>query len=71
MSDVEVIVLDIDGGAMLRDCIDSIKKQSVAPRDVIVFDNGSGTPVEADAPEVGRAGRHRHDARPARREHQR
>ena len=46
MSDVEVIVLDIDGGAMLRDCIDSIKKQSVAPRDMIVFDNGSRTPVQ-------------------------
>ena len=46
MSDVEVIVLDIDGGAMLRDCIDSIKKQSVAPRDVIVFDNGSRTPLQ-------------------------
>src|SRR5947208_11370085 len=46
MSDVEVIVLDIDGGAMLRDCIDSIKKQSIAPREVIVFDNGSRMPLQ-------------------------
>jgi len=46
MSDVDVIVLDIDGGAMLRDCIDSIKNQSVAPHDVIVFDNGSRTPLQ-------------------------
>jgi len=46
MSDVDVIVLDIDGGAMLRDCIDSIKNQSVAPRDVIVFDNGSDTRLQ-------------------------
>lgn len=46
MSDVEVIVLDIDGGAMLRDCIDSIRSQSVAPRAVIVFDNGSRTPLQ-------------------------
>jgi GT2 family glycosyltransferase len=46
MSDVDVIVLDIDGGAMLRDCIDSIKNQSVAPREVIVFDNGSRTPLQ-------------------------
>ena len=46
MSDVDFIVLDIDGGAMLRDCIDSIKNQSVAPRDVIVFDNGSDTRLQ-------------------------
>jgi GT2 family glycosyltransferase len=46
MSDVDVVVLDIDGGAMLRDCIDSIKNQSVAPRDVIVFDNGSRAPLQ-------------------------
>ena len=41
MSDVDVIVLDIDGGAMLRNCIASIRAQTVVPREIIVFDNGS------------------------------
>lgn len=44
-SDVDVIVLDIDGGAMLRDCLASIAAQTLAPRRVIVFDNGSQTPT--------------------------
>ena len=46
MSDVDVIVVDIDGGAILRDCLDSIRAQTIAPRDVIVFDNGSRTPLQ-------------------------
>jgi GT2 family glycosyltransferase len=46
MSDVDVIVVDIDGGAMLRDCIGSIRAQSIPPREVIVFDNGSRTPLQ-------------------------
>ena len=45
MTDVDVIVLDIDGGAMLDACLDSIRKQSVQPARVIVFDNGSRTPA--------------------------
>jgi len=45
MSDVSVIVLDIDGGDMLRACLDSIASQTLPPREVIVFDNGSRTPV--------------------------
>jgi GT2 family glycosyltransferase len=45
MNDVSVIVLDIDGGDMLRACLDSIAAQTFPPREVIVFDNGSRTPV--------------------------
>jgi len=45
MSDVSIIVLDIDGGEMLRACLDSIAAQTMPPREVIVFDNGSRTPV--------------------------
>ena len=41
---VDAIVLDIDGGAMLDACIASIHAQSVPAR-VIVFDNGSSTPI--------------------------
>ena len=41
-----MIVVDIDGGAMLRQCLDSIRAQSIAPREVIVFDNGSRTPLQ-------------------------
>ncbi|MEA2414031.1 MAG: hypothetical protein QOI58_688 [Thermoanaerobaculia bacterium] len=45
MSDVSIIVLDIDGGDMLRACLDSIAAQTLPPREVIVFDNGSRIPV--------------------------
>lgn len=45
MSDVSIIVLDVDGGDMLRACLDSIAAQTLPPREVIVFDNGSRTPV--------------------------
>jgi len=45
MTDVSVIVLDIDGGDMLRACLDSIASQTLPPREVIVFDNGSRSPV--------------------------
>ncbi len=48
MSDVDVIVLDIDGGAMLDECLASIRAQSVPSR-ILVFDNGSRVPVRADA----------------------
>jgi GT2 family glycosyltransferase len=46
MTDVDAIVLDLDGDAMLRDCINSIRAQSAAPRRIVVFDNGSRVPVE-------------------------
>jgi len=45
MTDVSVIVLDIDGGDMLRACLDSITSQTLPPKEVIVFDNGSRTPA--------------------------
>ncbi len=45
MIDTEVIVLDIDGGTMLQACIDSLQQQTVKPRKIVVFDNGSRTPV--------------------------
>jgi GT2 family glycosyltransferase len=41
----DVIVLDIDGGAMLDECLASIRAQTVKPRRVLVFDNGSTTPA--------------------------
>jgi GT2 family glycosyltransferase len=42
----DVIVLDIDGGAMLDECLASIRAQSVVPRRILVVDNGSRVPVE-------------------------
>jgi len=45
MSDVDVIVLDVDGGEMLRECLASIDRQTLQPNRVIVFDNGSRTPT--------------------------
>jgi N-acetylglucosaminyl-diphospho-decaprenol L-rhamnosyltransferase len=44
MSDVDVVVLDLDGGAMTADCLASIDRQALAPANVIVFDNGSQNP---------------------------
>lgn len=37
---IDVIVLDVDGGTMLEECVASIRAQTV-PANVIVFDNGS------------------------------
>ena len=45
MTDADLIVLDVDGGAMLEECLASIRSQTLTPRKVIVFDNGSRTPV--------------------------
>jgi GT2 family glycosyltransferase len=42
---IDVIVLDLDGGPMLEECLASIRAQSVQPSRVIVFDNGSRTPT--------------------------
>jgi GT2 family glycosyltransferase len=44
MSDVDVIVLDLDGGAMTDACLASVDRQTLPPANVIVFDNGSRTP---------------------------
>jgi GT2 family glycosyltransferase len=49
MTDVSVIVLDIDGGAMLDECLAAIARQTLPPAEVIVLDNGSHTPVAARA----------------------
>src|ERR1051325_10852707 len=43
---IDLIVLDIDGGAMLDECLASIRAQTVPCR-VIVFDNGSRVPSRA------------------------
>ena len=51
MSDVDVIVLDIDGGAMLAECLASIHG---AAR-VIVFDNGSRVPTSYPNVEIVRS----------------
>lgn len=40
MSDVAVIVLDVNGGEMLRACLDSIDAQTLPPAQVVVWDNG-------------------------------
>jgi N-acetylglucosaminyl-diphospho-decaprenol L-rhamnosyltransferase len=64
---IDLIVLDVDGGPMLDECLASIRAQSIVPRSVIVFDNGSRVPVakrggaagasaaELPAPEAGAA----------------
>jgi GT2 family glycosyltransferase len=56
MTDVAAIVLDATGGGeMLRACIDSIAAQSVAPSEVIVFDNGSTPAVRVAGARVIRS----------------
>src|SRR4029077_9206129 len=45
MTDVSVMILDVDGGDMLRACLDSVAAQTLPPREVIVFDNGSRIPA--------------------------
>ncbi|MDQ3281614.1 MAG: glycosyltransferase family 2 protein, partial [Acidobacteriota bacterium] len=41
---IDVIVLDVDGGAMLEECLASIAAQTIEAR-AIVFDNGSRNPT--------------------------
>lgn len=41
---IDVIVLDVDGGPMLEECLASIRAQTIEAR-IILFDNGSRTPV--------------------------
>ncbi|MEO8034747.1 MAG: glycosyltransferase family 2 protein [Acidobacteriota bacterium] len=50
MTDVAVIVLDLDGGPWLEECLQSIAQQSVPPRRVILFDNGSRVPTSQRVP---------------------
>ncbi len=45
-TEVEIIILDLDGGSMLVECLASIERQTVKPARVILFDNGSKDPVE-------------------------
>jgi GT2 family glycosyltransferase len=42
---VDAIVLDIDGGAMLEQCVASLRTQTHRPARIIVYDNGSESPV--------------------------
>ncbi|HEX9493289.1 MAG TPA: glycosyltransferase [Thermoanaerobaculia bacterium] len=52
MSDADAIVLDASGGGeMLRNCVASI----VGAREIIVFDNGSTTPIRIDGVRVIRS----------------
>jgi len=56
MSDVDCIVLDASGGGeMLRACVESIRKQSVAMREIIIFDNGSAQAVRVEGARVIRS----------------
>jgi len=45
VNQVDLIILDLDGGEMLQACLASIEGQTVTPRSVIVWDNGSAIPV--------------------------
>jgi len=49
-SDLDLIVLDLDGGAMLEECLTSIESQTDRPGRVIVWDNGSRVPVAKRIP---------------------
>jgi len=56
MNDTGFIVLDATGGGeMLRACIDSIRSQTIPPREIIVFDNGSPEPIRMTGPRVSRS----------------
>jgi GT2 family glycosyltransferase len=44
-SEVDLIVLDWDGGAALNDCLHSIEVQTLRPSRVLIVDNGSRVPV--------------------------
>ncbi|HEX7421027.1 MAG TPA: glycosyltransferase [Thermoanaerobaculia bacterium] len=44
-SEVELIVIDWDGGEALNDCLHSIEVQTLRPSRVLIVDNGSRVPV--------------------------
>ncbi|HVT02910.1 MAG TPA: glycosyltransferase family 2 protein [Thermoanaerobaculia bacterium] len=48
--DVDVIVLDLDGGDLLQKCLNSIEAQTLKPSRILVWDNGSRTPVTTRLP---------------------
>ncbi|MBW3563579.1 MAG: glycosyltransferase [Acidobacteria bacterium] len=45
MTEVAIVILDLDGGEMLERCLDSLERQTLAPKRVVIFDNGSVDPV--------------------------
>src|SRR5436190_23946355 len=47
MSDADAIVLDLDGGAMLDECLAALARQTVPFRRIVVLDNGSRVPTAA------------------------
>lgn len=55
MSDVEAVVLDLDGGEALERCLDSLRSQTLVPRRILVVDNGSRIPVSARLAESDRS----------------
>lgn len=58
MTDVAAIVLDATGGGeMLRACIESIRNQSAAVREIVVLDNGSPSPIRVEGARVIRSER--------------
>ncbi|HUO83557.1 MAG TPA: glycosyltransferase family 2 protein [Thermoanaerobaculia bacterium] len=42
---VDVVVLDLDGGSMLDDCLASLQRQTLQPLRILIVDNGSRLPV--------------------------
>lgn len=50
---VEFIVIDLDGGDMLTDCLHAIDAQSYASKRIILVDNGSAVPVMDRLPMLG------------------
>ncbi len=50
MSDVQVVVLDLDGGDRLVQCLSALTLQTDPPSGIIVVDNGSRTPVTERLP---------------------
>jgi GT2 family glycosyltransferase len=55
MTPVDVIVLDIDGGAMLDECLVALRAQTYPPARIIIFDNGSAIPTRAEGAQVIRS----------------
>lgn len=45
MSEVDLVILDFDGGENLERCLRSIEAQTIRPARVVVFDNGSRSKV--------------------------